>query len=74
MPEYHWRTFPVYFAFAVGGFIGLYVGIIVQATGNSMAATIAFVAFALMLGFGLSRLMVRFMVTHQWVKPRPRKR
>jgi hypothetical protein len=74
MPEWKWRTFPVYFAFAMGGFIGLYFGVIVQATDNSALTTVVFVGFALLLGFGLSRLTTRFLISRQWVKPRPPKK
>ena len=30
MPAWKWKTFPVYFAFSMGGFIGLYVGVLVE--------------------------------------------
>lgn len=71
MPNWKWKTFPVYFAFSVGGFIGLYFGVIVQAAGNSALTYGVFVAFALLLGFGLSRLTTRFLISRNWVKPRP---
>jgi len=71
MPNWKWKTFPVYFAFSVGGFIGLYFGVIVQATENSALTYGVFVAFALLLGFGLSRLTTRFLISRNWVKPRP---
>lgn len=74
MPNWKWKTFPVYFAFSVGGFIGLYFGVIVQATENSALTYGVFVAFALLLGFGLSRLTTRFLISRNWVKPRPAKR
>ena len=71
MPNWKWKTFPVYFAFSVGGFIGLYFGVIVQATENSALTSGVFVGFALLLGFGLSRLTTRFLISRNWVKPRP---
>ena len=71
MPAWKWKTFPVYFAFAVGGFIGLYAGVVVQATENSALTYAVFVAFALLLGFGLSRLTTRFLISRNFVKPRP---
>lgn len=74
MPQWKWKTFPVYFALALGGFIGLYLGVIVQATNNSALTLVVFVGFALLLGFGLSRITTRFLISRQWVKPRPRKK
>lgn len=74
MPDWKWKTFPVYFAFSVGGFIGLYMGVIVAGVENSVFTTVVFVAFALMLGFGLSRVSTRFLISRQWVKPRPRRK
>lgn len=74
MPEWKWKAFPVYFAFALGGFIGLYFGVIVQAANNPVLTTAVFIGFALLLGFGLSRISTRFLISRQWVKPRPRKK
>lgn len=74
MPSWRWKTFPVYFAASAGGFIGLYLGVIVQAAGNSALTYAVFVTFALLLGFGLSRLTTRFLISRNWVKPRPARR
>ena len=74
MPAWKWRTFPVYFGFSMGGFIGLYLGVIVAGVDNSKFTTVVFVAFALLLGFGLSRVSTRFLISRQWVKPRVRTR
>ncbi|MEO6397174.1 MAG: hypothetical protein ABIP13_01785 [Tepidiformaceae bacterium] len=71
MPPWKWKTFPVYFAFSVGGFVGLYFGVIVQSVGNSALTYAVFVTFALLLGFGLSRLTTRFLLSRNIVKPRP---
>jgi hypothetical protein len=74
LPEYNWRTFPVYFAFWLGAFIGLYAGILAQASDNTLVATVIFIVIAFFLGLGVSRLGVVWMMRHQWVKPRPRRR
>ena len=74
MPDWKWKTFPVYFAFSIGGFIGLYFGVLVQAAENSALTYAVFVAFALLLGFGLSRLTTGFLISRNWVKPRPPKK
>ncbi len=74
MPDWKWKTFPVYFALSMGGFIGLYFGVLVQAAENSALTYAVFVVFALLLGFGLSRLTTRFLISRNWVKPRPAKR
>ncbi len=71
LAPWHWRTFPVYFAFSLGGFIGLYMGIISQAVNNSILSLVVFILFASLLGFGLSRITTRMMVTRNWVRPRP---
>lgn len=74
LPEWKWRTFPVYFGFAIGAFIGLYFGVIVASAGNSAFTMVVFIGFALLLGFGLSRISTRFLISRRWVKPRPRKK
>ena len=71
MPAWKWKTFPVYFAFSMGGFIGLYVGVLVEWRNNLALTYGVFVAFALLLGFGLSRLTTRFLISRNFVKPRP---
>lgn len=72
MAEWNWRTFPVFFGFALGGFIGLYLGVVVQAVDNQWLFLTVFSVFAIMLGFAFSRLVTRWMVNHNWVKPRAR--
>lgn len=71
MPVWRWRTFPVFMAFAVGGFLGLYMGILAGATGGDSTFTLAvFVFWALLLGFGLSRLVSTWMISHGWSRTR----
>ncbi|MGH2634290.1 MAG: hypothetical protein ACRDG3_12830 [Tepidiformaceae bacterium] len=70
MPDWKWKTFPVFFALAIGGFVGLYMGIVVQAANNSEVSTFVFVAFALPLGFGFSKLSTRWVLSRRIVKLR----
>jgi predicted lipid-binding transport protein (Tim44 family) len=74
LPEWKWKTFPVYLGTTLGLFIGLYVGIVVQALGDSTLTTLTFVLFAMLLGFGLSRLTTRFMISRNWVRQRSRRK
>ncbi len=71
LAPWHWRTFPVYFAFSLGGFVGLYLGMIAQAVNNTVLSLVVFILFASLLGFGLSRITTRVMITRNWVRPRP---
>ena len=72
LPEWHWRTLPVFFAFSLGGFIGLELGIIAGNSGSNGLALGISVIFALMLGLAFSRFATRLMISRRWVKPRPR--
>ncbi len=74
MPKWDWRTFPVYFAFSLGGFIGLYMGLVAGATSNSIVSLVAFTVWAILLGFGFSRITSRWMISHNWGKRRMKKR
>jgi len=74
LPQWNWRTFPVYFAFSLGLFAGVYLGLIgswLEREGNGTFFLIVSVAASILLGFGLSRVAVRWMVQRNWVKPRP---
>lgn len=66
MPKWEWRTFPVYFAFALGGFIGLYMGLVAGATSNNAFSLVVFTFWALLLGFGFSRITTRWMMSRGW--------
>ncbi len=78
LPVWRWRTFPVYFAGALGLFIGVYVGYLVgfvhAETDNGTPTLVVFVTASLLVGFGLSRVTSRFMITRRWVKPRPKRK
>lgn len=64
--EWNWRTFPVFFAFAGGGFLSLLIGVV----SGSLGLTVVFAIFGGMLGFGLSRLGTRALVSRGIIKPR----
>jgi hypothetical protein len=72
-PVWRWRTFPVYFAFSLGIFIGLYVGLLgswMQDEREGWFLTAAFIGVAIMLGLGFSRLSTRWLMDRNWIKPR----
>jgi hypothetical protein len=71
-PEWHWRTFPVFFALAAGLFVGMYLGIIAAAVGG-VFSIVVFIAIAVFMGLGLSRLSTRWLLERNWIKPRARK-
>lgn len=76
LPEWRWRTFPVFAAFAFALLVGIWVG---WACGviyedNQTPTTVAFIVAALVAGFALSRLTTRFVISRRWVKPRPQRR
>lgn len=74
MPEWRWLTFPVYVAFSLGGFIGLYLGLLVQGTDNTVFTYTTFIVFATLLGFGLSRITTRWLVNRRVIRPKARPR
>lgn len=74
LTPWNWRTFPVYFAFSFGLFLGVYagaLGVIAGNDGNNTFFLLISVAAAILFGFGLSRVAVRWMMARNWVKPRP---
>jgi hypothetical protein len=56
----------VYFMFSVGGFVGLYMGLVAGATGNANLSMVFFATWAVLLGFGISRLTSQWMVSRGW--------
>lgn len=77
LAEWRWRTFPVYFAFSLALFIGVYVGLLAAAAndaGNSSISLVLAGLPAIMLGLGLSRIVVRFMMTRGVIRPRPKRK
>jgi hypothetical protein len=73
LPQWKWKTFPVYLAFWLGALIFLELGIIAGATGGSTFSTVVSAVVALFLGFGVARLLTTWMRQHNWVKPRPKR-
>jgi hypothetical protein len=72
-PAWRWRTFPVYFAFAVGMFGGSYLGYaagVASDRGNETFWIVVIITAASLLGFGLARISSRVMISRGWVKPR----
>ncbi|MCC6382186.1 MAG: hypothetical protein IT304_06730 [Dehalococcoidia bacterium] len=78
LPPWKWRTFPVFFALAVGVFLGVYGGVLAGYVngrdGNGTPTLVLFVVAAILLGFAFSRLMTRWMIGRRWVKPRAKRR
>ncbi|MCK9519417.1 MAG: hypothetical protein M0R74_10420 [Dehalococcoidia bacterium] len=77
MPEWRWRTFPVFFALAVGLFLGTWGGVAAGIVasgedGNSLPMNLLFIFSAVIMGLALSRFMTRWMISRQWVKPKAR--
>ena len=73
LPEWRWRTFPVFFALAAGMFLGLQLGVVVSAA-SSTVSIVVFIAVAVVLGLALSRLTTRWLIEHRWIKPRPKRK
>ncbi len=73
MPDWKWKTFPVYFAFAVGGFLGMYTGVLGSANDGDYFTFIA-IFWAVLLGFGFSRFSTRWIVSRQWNRRQARNR
>ena len=65
LPEWKWRTVPVFFMFSLGGFIGLEIGIIAGAAGNSGITSAVSIVFALMFGLAFSRVMTRLLISRR---------
>jgi hypothetical protein len=74
LPQWRWRTFPVFCALSIGLFIGVYAGwfagFIAADQDDQTLTTVVFIVAALFLGFSLSRLTTRFIVSRNWIKPR----
>lgn len=77
MPQWRWRTFPVFTALALGLFIGVLFGIpagVLSEQGNGSLIIVVWVVPAIMLGLAFSRIMTRFLLSKNWIKPRPPRR
>ncbi len=74
LPEWKWRTFPVYFAFALGGFVGLYMGLIAGASEGTAWFTFFSIFWAVLLGAGFSRLSTRWILSRRWTRGQARRK
>lgn len=77
LPEWKWRTFPVYFALTLGLMVGVWAGSAAGVNaedGDDQPLMILFIVSALLFGFALSRLTTRLMLSKQWIKPRRKSR
>ena len=72
LPEWKWRTMPVFIALSFGLFVGLYLGMV--ATGTGIAATVIFLIVAGMLGISVSRFVMRLLMQRGIIKPQARRR
>ena len=72
LPEWRWRTMPVFIALSFGLFVGLYLGMV--ATGTGIAATVIFLIVAGMLGISVSRYVMRLLMQRGIIKPQTRRR
>ncbi|MDE2933586.1 MAG: hypothetical protein F4Y97_02065 [Dehalococcoidia bacterium] len=72
LPEWKWRTMPVFIALSAGLFVGLYLGMV--ATGTGIAATVIFLVVAGMLGISVSRYVMRLLMQRGIIKPQARRR
>jgi hypothetical protein len=74
LPQWKWFTTPVFMALAVGGFIGLELGVVAGSTNNGRLTMAVAVVFALILGLSFSRVFTRLAISRQWIKPRSKQR
>ncbi len=72
IPEWQWRTMPVFIALSFGLFVGLLLGSGI--TGGGVSATVIFLIAAGMLGLSVSRLTMRILMRRGIIKPQPRRR
>lgn len=72
LPPWKWRTFPVFFMFSLGGFLGLYMGVIAGAAESGAFFTVFSIIWAVMLGAAFSRLSTRWIVSRRWARKQAR--
>ena len=71
LPEWRWRTMPVFTALAFGLFAGMILGPAI--TGTGIAGTVTFLIVAGMLGYAVSRLLTRVLMRRGVIKPHARR-
>ncbi|GIW12913.1 MAG: hypothetical protein KatS3mg062_0352 [Tepidiforma sp.] len=62
----------MFFAFALGGFIGLYMGLL--ASVSDSAFLFASVVWAVLLGAAFSRLSTRWILSRRWNRAQQRRK
>ncbi len=72
LPEWRWRTLPVFAALSFGLFAGIMLGAMV--TGGGIVGTVVFLIVAGMLGLSVSRLLTRALMRRGFIRPRTRRR
>ncbi len=75
LPDWNWKTFPVFFALAAGLFIGVFIGVpagIANENGNNLITTVVFLSVAIIFGAALSRVTTRWILSRRWAKARAR--
>jgi hypothetical protein len=72
LPVWRWRTFPVYFAFSLGAFVGVYLGFTAgYIQGHDDKSTMGYVLFigvALLMGFAFARITTRYLLTRRFAR------
>lgn len=74
LPQWRWRTLPVFAALTGGLLFGLWIGIIIGVSGNEVLAFWVPIAVAVPTGFAFSRIVRYWILKRGLVKPRPGKR
>lgn len=64
----------MYFAFALGGFVGLYMGLIAGASEGTVWFTLFSIFWAVLLGAGFSRLSTRWILSRRWSRAQQRRK
>ena len=75
LPNWQWRTFPVFFAAAAGLFFGVFIGVpagVANENGNGLVTTVIFLAVAIIFGAALSRITTRWILSRRWAKSKAR--
>lgn len=74
LPEWRWRTLPVFAALSFGLFVGIVLGGTPVVAGGGIVGTVVFLIVAGMLGLSVSRLLTRGLMRRGFIKPRVRRR
>lgn len=64
----------MFFAFSLGGFLGLYMGLIAGASEGTVWFTLFSIVWAVLLGAGFSRLSTRWILSRRWARAQAKQR